>query len=55
LQWCESQEGIRIVTSLDKKGKFGRVLGRLVGENDECLNDVLIRDGHAVVYDGGKR
>tara|TARA_R110000823_G_scaffold221551_2_gene350048 strand:- start:3236 stop:3586 length:351 start_codon:yes stop_codon:yes gene_type:complete len=55
LQWCESQEKITIVTALDKKGKFGRVLGRLVGENDECLNDVLVRDGHAVIYDGGKR
>jgi|TARA_R110000751_G_scaffold94805_1_gene185094 micrococcal nuclease len=55
VQWWASQEKITIVTALDKKGKFGRVLGRLIGDDGECLNDVLVRDGHAVVYDGGKR
>ena len=50
-----AQESIRVQTSLDDKGKFGRVLGRIIGDNDECLNDVLVEQGHAVVYDGGKR
>ena len=53
--WYEAQESIRVQTSLDDKGKFGRVLGRIIGDNDECLNDVLVEQGHAVVYDGGKR
>ena len=44
-----------IETSLDKKGKFGRVLGRILNEEGVCLNDVLIEEGHAVRYDGGKR
>jgi len=44
-----------IETSLDKKGKFGRVLGRILNEEGVCLNDVLLEEGHAVRYDGGKR
>ena len=42
-------------------GKFGRVLGKLHIEiQDEknpscCINDQLIKDGHAVEYFGGKR
>ena len=53
--WYEAQESIRVQTSVDDKGKVGRVLGRIIGDNDECLNDVLVEQGHAVVYDGGKR
>ena len=44
-----------IETSLDKKGKFGRVLGRILNEEGICLNDLLVQEGHAVVYEGGKR
>ena len=42
-------------------GKFGRVLGKLHIEiNNEtdpscCINDQLVKDGHAVIYNGGKR
>tara|TARA_B100000519_G_C14252620_1_gene443265 strand:- start:2215 stop:2577 length:363 start_codon:yes stop_codon:yes gene_type:complete len=39
-------------------GKFGRVLGRLhiKTKNGECcINEQLIKDGHAVEYYGGKR
>ena len=42
-------------------GKFGRVLGKLHieinNENDPgcCINDQLVKDGHAVIYNGGKR
>ena len=53
--WCEAQEAIKIQTSLDKRGKFGRVLGRVIGDDEGCLNDVLVDEGHAEVYDGGKR
>ena len=44
-----------IETSLDKKGKFGRVLGRIKNDEGVCLNDVLIEEGHATEYHGGKR
>ena len=44
-----------IQTSLDKRGKFGRVLGRVVGVDGYCLNDVLVDVGHAEIYEGGKR
>tara|TARA_R100000700_G_scaffold13545_1_gene19227 strand:- start:148 stop:510 length:363 start_codon:yes stop_codon:yes gene_type:complete len=39
-------------------GKFGRVLGRLhieTKEGEYCINDQLVKNGHAVEYHGGKR
>ena len=44
-------------------GKYGRVLGRLhvdkISGKDVltkvCVNDCLVKEGHAVEYDGGKR
>ncbi len=44
-------------------GKYGRVLGRLhinklAGKEtltQVCINDCLVKEGHAVEYDGGKR
>ena len=44
-------------------GKYGRVLGRLhinklAGKDtltQVCVNDCLVKEGHAVKYDGGKR
>ena len=40
-------------------GKYGRVLGEIfiMDENDStiCINDQLITEGHAYVYDGGKK
>jgi len=44
-----------IETSKDKTGKFGRILGRVFNDEGHCLNDILIAEGHAVPYDGGKR
>jgi len=35
-------------------GKFGRVLGELVADG-ENINKLLIQEGHAVPYFGGKR
>ena len=47
---------IIIKTELDKKGKFGRILGVIW---DKCkkknFNCMLVSEGHAVEYDGGKR
>ena len=44
-------------------GKYGRVLGKLhinklAGKDvltQVCVNDCLVKEGHAVEYDGGKR
>ena len=44
-----------IQTSLDDRGKFGRILGRILNEDGECLNDEMVSLGHAVPYHGGKR
>ena len=44
-----------IQTSLDDRGKFGRILGRILNNEGECLNDEMVSLGHATPYDGGKR
>ena len=46
-----------IRTSIDKKGKFGRLLGELISPNEEehNANKMLLEEGHAVEYHGGKR
>ena len=43
-----------VKTSLDKKGKYGRLLGALYNlEVDQrTYNDVLLEEGHAEVYGG---
>lgn len=38
-----------IRTILDKRGKYGRVLGTLIVENVN-INEQLVTEGHAVVY-----
>ena len=37
------------------KGKYGRILGIPYTENGEDICQMLIDEGHAVVYDGGKK
>ena len=49
-----------IRTSIDKKGKFGRLLGELIHPDgqvsrDDNANKMLLEEGHAVEYHGGKR
>lgn len=43
-------EGTRFLlqTQYDRHGKYGRVIGRIILENGECLNDLLVEEGHAV-------
>ena len=43
---------VYIQTSLDGKGKFGRILGSL-WINNQCVNDMLQAEGHARPYSGG--
>ena len=46
-----------VETSIDKKGKFGRLLGTLYAEVDdfESYNQTLVNEGHAVENFGGKK
>jgi len=45
-----------IKTSIDKKGKFGRLLGELVSrDGEQNANKMLLEEGHAVEYHGGKK
>ena len=37
------------------KGKYGRILGIPYTEDGRNICDVLIKEGHAVAYDGGKK
>jgi micrococcal nuclease len=54
--WVNGLESrVIIQTSLDDRGKFGRILGRILNEEGECLNDEMVSLGHATPYDGGKR
>ena len=40
---------VKIKTQKDKKGKYGRWLGEIWLE-EECINDWLLKEGHAVLY-----
>ena len=55
-QIVDEQEGILFLKSLDQ-GKFGRCIGVLFERDfdDQSINDVLVQEGHAVEYFGGKR
>ena len=47
-----------VVTRLDKRGKYGRVLGTFLAKHGNKrldVNDTLVKEGHAVEYLGGKR
>lgn len=53
--WMDSRQFV-IQTEKDKQEKFGRILGKIYDiQTQECLNDLLIKKGLAVPYDGGKR
>ena len=43
---------VQIETSKEKRGKFGRILGKLVNEKGECVNDIMCEIGHAAPYFG---
>ena len=54
--WTEAHaDEITIRTRIDKRGKFGRILGEIINAAGVCLNDLMIEQGHAVAYFGGKR
>jgi len=54
--WTSALENkVIIQTTLDDKGKYGRILGRILNDEGECLNDEMVSLGHATPYFGGKR
>lgn len=55
-QIVDEQNGVLFLKSLDQ-GKFGRCIGVLFEQDfdDQSINDMLIQEGHAVEYFGGKR
>jgi tRNA-binding protein len=47
---------VLILGSIDKKGKFGRLLGELISrDGEQNANQMLLQEGHAVKYFGGKK
>ena len=54
-----------VETSIDKKGKFGRLLGKLfrikksehqaLASSPKSYNEILLEEGHAKEYFGGKK
>jgi|TARA_R110000824_G_scaffold124996_5_gene283861 micrococcal nuclease len=54
--WISALESnVIIETSLDATGKYGRILGRILNDDGDCLNDEMVSIGHATPYHGGKR
>jgi micrococcal nuclease len=55
-QVVDEQDGVLFLKSLDQ-GKFGRCIGVLFERDfdDQSINDMLVQEGHAVEYFGGKR
>lgn len=53
--WISNSETIIIETQLDKKGKFGRILGNILNAEGVSLNNEMVGLGHATPYDGGSR
>ena len=59
----EGKNVFTIETSVDKKGKYGRLLGKLFRLYEEfkptnetrSYNQILVDEEHATYYDGGKR
>jgi len=56
VELCPVGSTVTLKTFKDGKGKFGRILGSIYVEGaDISVNDMLINEGHAVAYSGGKK
>ena len=53
----EGQNEFIVETFIDKKGKYGRLLGEIFRDIDSerSYNDMLVSEGHAVEYSGRKK
>ena len=53
---CPVGSSITLKTTKDGRGKFGRILGEIfVPGAVQSINQLLVEEGHAVEYDGGKK
>ncbi len=53
---CPKGSVVTVKTTKDGKGKFGRILGEIyVNGILQSINQLLIEEGHAVEYFGGKK
>ena len=52
----EAADTITVKTAIDKKarGKYGRILGTIYAD-DINVNELLLEEGHAIAYFGGKK
>ena len=51
---CPVGSTVSIRTTKDGRGKFGRILGEIFVE-EQSVNKLLVEEGHAVEYFGGKK
>lgn len=51
--WLSSQKQMKIKTYKDDK--YGRMLGEIFGDNNVCLNNILLDEGYAWPYDGNSK
>jgi micrococcal nuclease len=53
----EGKNELIVETSIDKKGKYGRLLGELFNPSGAGIsyNKTLVKEGHATEYFGGKK
>jgi len=53
-EWLEENPRLRMRTYKDDK--YGRILGELISvTSGECINEQMVKQGHAKPYDGGAR
>ena len=53
---CPVGSSITLKTTKDGRGKFGRILGEIfVPGMVQSINQLLVEEGHAVEYFGGKK
>ena len=53
---CPVGSTVTIKTTKDGRGKFGRILGEIFVEGVvQSINQLLVEEGHAVEYFGGKK
>jgi micrococcal nuclease len=53
---CPVGSTVLVKTTKDGRGKFGRILGEIFTATElPSINDMLLEEGHAVEYFGGKK
>ena len=53
---CPIDSTVMVKTTKDGRGKFGRILGEIFTATElPSINDMLLEEGHAVEYFGGKK